>query len=187
MNKTFVLVVVDNFFYLLGVSLSLVTAYHSMTDLFLQAGITSLYFSSYVYITQDWSVQEWTYSNSKSPSPQRALASRLTFPIDTQTMAICVFGVIAGFMFRWLQRYKMLTIMGFAIIVIGQGLLVDKSGVRSGARLILSQGAPKVFSGMSAEANRVWVTALTGIGGAYSSIGSSVRHPTCTIRSRRPS
>lgn len=144
MNKTFVLVVVDNFFYLLGVSLAFQVMYNSITDLLCQAGITSLYFSSYVYITQDWAVQEWTYSNSKFLRQCYChWGSRLKRRTDTQTMAICVFGVIAGFMFRWLQRYKMLTIMGFAIIVIGQGLLVDKSGVRSGARLILSQGTSR--------------------------------------------
>lgn len=70
-------------------------------------------------------------------------------------MGLCSFGVVAGLIMRFTHRYKFLQLTGLSIKIIGYGLLVDKSGVRSLARLTMAQ-------------------LLTGMGGAFSVVGSQV-------------
>lgn len=71
------------------------------------------------------------------------------------TMFLCSFGLIAGLIQRCTHRYKALQLCGLCIKLIGYGLLVDKTGVRSYARLVTAQ-------------------VLTGIGGAFSVVGTQV-------------
>lgn len=70
-------------------------------------------------------------------------------------MGLCSFGVVAGLIMRYTHRYKFLQLTGLSIKIIGYGLLVDKGGVRSLARLTMAQ-------------------LLTGMGGAFSVVGSQV-------------
>lgn len=70
-------------------------------------------------------------------------------------MGLCSFGVVAGLIMRYTHRYKFLQLTGLSIKIIGYGLLVDKRGVRSLARLTMAQ-------------------LLTGMGGAFSVVGSQV-------------
>lgn len=70
-------------------------------------------------------------------------------------MGLCSFGVVAGVIQRWTQRYKALQILGIIVKIIGFGLLVDKNGVHDIGRLVMSQ-------------------LLTGMGGAFSVVGSQV-------------
>jgi len=71
------------------------------------------------------------------------------------TMFLCSFGFIGGMIQRYTHRYKALQLCGLCIKLIGYALLVDKAGVRSYARLVMAQ-------------------VLTGIGGAFSVIGTQV-------------
>jgi hypothetical protein len=54
-------------------------------------------------------------------------------------MALCSFGVVAGLLMRITHRYKFIQLIGLSIKIIGYGLLVDKRGVRSLARLTIAQ------------------------------------------------
>ncbi|KIK69351.1 hypothetical protein GYMLUDRAFT_80634 [Collybiopsis luxurians FD-317 M1] len=100
--------------------------------------LRGLYFSSYVYIVKPWSVQNWTYFS------------------NTMTLALCVFGIIAGLIFRWTHRYKFLQIIGLMIKILGIGILLagTQAASTTGA-LVMSQ-------------------ILIGAGGAFSVVGSRV-------------
>ena len=98
----------------------------------------SLYWSSYVYIAKPWSYQDWVYYT------------------NTLTLALCVFGVVAGIIQRWTHRYKLLQIIGLSIKLIGMGILL------SGKRATISTAA------------MVMGLILVGCGGAFSVVGSRV-------------
>ncbi|KAJ9133838.1 Siderophore iron transporter [Pleurostoma richardsiae] len=120
MNKTFVMAVVIDGFYLLA------------------GNIRSLYWSSYVYIAKPWSYQDWVYYT------------------NTLTLALCVFGVVAGLLQRWTHRYKLIQIVGLCIKLIGMGIMLD------GRRATIS------------TASMVIALIMVGCGGAFSVVGSRV-------------
>ncbi|KAL0059260.1 hypothetical protein AAF712_014010 [Marasmius tenuissimus] len=60
---------------------------------FMAGQLRGLYFSSFIYIVEDWNVRDWTYFN------------------NTMTLCLCIFGVVAGLIFRWTHRYKFLQII----------------------------------------------------------------------------
>lgn len=87
---------------------------------FLAGYIGLLYFSSYVFVVKDWSYQNWTYFN------------------NALTLALCVFGVIAGICFRFTHRYKMWQLLGLSMRIISYGILIDgKNSTTNTARLIV--------------------------------------------------
>lgn len=88
LNRTLVCSIIIDFFY------------------YLAGYIGLLYFSSYVYIVQEWSYRDWTYFN------------------NTLTLALCVFGVIAGVLFRITHRYKVWQLLGLAMRIIGYGIML---------------------------------------------------------------
>ncbi|GAA5863816.1 hypothetical protein JCM8547_006074 [Rhodosporidiobolus lusitaniae] len=96
-----------------------------------------LYLSSYIYIVTDLDIKHWNYTN------------------NVLNMGLCGAAIFVGVLFRYFHRYKLPQIVGISIRIIGFGLLVDKNGVRSLARLVMSQ-------------------LLSGIGSAFSTLGSSV-------------
>ncbi|GKT97081.1 siderophore iron transporter [Colletotrichum tofieldiae] len=104
----------------------------------LAGNMRGLYWSSYVYIAKPWSSQDWVYYN------------------NTLTLALCVFGLVAGLLQRWTHRYKMLQIAGLCIKIIGMGIMID------GPRATIST-APMVLS-----------LVMIGCGGAFSVVGSRV-------------
>ncbi|WQF86910.1 Putative major facilitator superfamily, MFS transporter superfamily [Colletotrichum destructivum] len=104
----------------------------------LAGNMRGLYWSSYVYIAKPWSSQDWVYYN------------------NTLTLALCVFGLVAGLLQRWTHRYKMLQIIGLCIKIIGMGIMID------GPRATMST-APMVLS-----------LVMIGCGGAFSVVGSRV-------------
>ncbi|KAF6816301.1 siderophore iron transporter [Colletotrichum plurivorum] len=104
----------------------------------LAGNIRGLYWSSYVYIAKPWSSQNWVYYN------------------NTLTLALCVFGLVAGLIQRWTHRYKLLQIIGLCIKIIGMGIMLD------GPRATIST-APMVLS-----------LVMIGCGGAFSVVGSRV-------------
>ncbi|KIY71323.1 MFS general substrate transporter [Cylindrobasidium torrendii FP15055 ss-10] len=100
--------------------------------------LRGLYYSSYVYIGKPWSVANWTYYN------------------NTLTLALCIFGVVAGLIQRWTHRYKTLQIFGLCVKIIGIGILLQ------GGRASLSDGA------------MIASPILIGMGGAFSVVSSRV-------------
>ncbi|KAL0064001.1 hypothetical protein AAF712_009069 [Marasmius tenuissimus] len=122
MNQTFIMSVIIDFFYLLC------------------GQLTSLFWSSYVFIAKPWSVQNWTYYN------------------NIITLALCIFGLVAGLYHRWTHRYKLLQIVGLAIKIIGIAILIDpftSKATNSTTAMILSP-------------------ILIGMGGSFSVVGSTV-------------
>lgn len=69
-----------------------------------------LYFSSYVFVVKDWNYTNWTYFN------------------NTLTLALCIFGVIAGILFRVTRRYKIWQLLGLAMRIISYGILILGKG-----------------------------------------------------------
>ncbi|KAG7087766.1 hypothetical protein E1B28_013707 [Marasmius oreades] len=114
LNKTFMCAAGIDFFY------------------FMAGQLRGLYFSSFIYIVEEWSIKNWTYFN------------------NTMTICLCVFGVVAGLILRWTHRYKTLQIIGLCIKIIGIGILLDgKKATRSTAAFAMSQvliGAGGAFS-----------------------------------------
>lgn len=72
----------------------------------MSGNLRGLYLSSFAWITQDWTNQQWTYYN------------------NTLTLTVCVFGIAAGFLMRYTHRYKWMQIIGTCIKIIGEGLMI---------------------------------------------------------------
>ena len=94
-----------------------------------------------------------------------------TYYSNTLTLALCSFGVVAGALQRYTHRYKPLQVMGLCIKIIGQGLAISPSG----------QTATTSTALLAAS------SVLTGMGGAFSVVGSetasqaSVPHQDMTL------
>ncbi|KAL1710002.1 major facilitator superfamily domain-containing protein [Schizophyllum commune] len=88
-NKTFMMAVIIDFIYMMA------------------GNLRGLYLSSYVYITQNWSVRDWTYYN------------------NTMSLSLCVFGIVIGIVMRITHRYKYWQVLGLSIKIIGIGILLD--------------------------------------------------------------
>lgn len=69
-----------------------------------------LFFSSYVFVVKDWSYRDWTYFN------------------NALTLALCVFGVVAGILFRVTHRYKVWQLLGLAMRIFSYGILIQGRG-----------------------------------------------------------
>lgn len=69
-----------------------------------------LYFPSYVFVVKYWNYTNWTYFN------------------NTLTLALCIFGVIAGILFRVTRRYKIWQLLGLAMRIISYGILILGKG-----------------------------------------------------------
>ena len=84
--------------------------------------------------------------------------------IATQTVALTVFGILAGLITVYLRRYKVLLVFGLCIRLLGVGLMINSRGA----------------NGSTAEI--VWTQILQGLGGGFASamtqLGAqaSVRH-----------
>lgn len=106
---------------------------------YMLAGMIPLvYFSSFVYIVKDWSDQDWTYFN------------------NTLTMALCVFGVVAGICMRITHRYKVFQYFGVVLAILGSGIMIE---------------------GRTASDNTlriIWSLILNGTGGGFNVVASSV-------------
>ncbi len=97
-----------------------------------------LYWSSYVLVAKPWSQQNWVYYG------------------NTLTLALCVFGPIAGLLQRWTHRYKAIQIFGLCLKIIGMGILLDgHRATQNTAAMVISM-------------------ILVGAGGAMSVVGSRV-------------
>ncbi|TRM59391.1 major facilitator superfamily domain-containing protein [Schizophyllum amplum] len=147
-NKTFMMAVIIDFLYMVA------------------GNLRGLYLSSYVYITQEWSVQNWTYYN------------------NTLTLSLCVFGIIIGLAMRYTHRYKYWQVAGLSIKIIGVGILLNGHRATSALGPIIASpiliGAGGSFSVVSSRiASQASVphqdTALViALLALWSKIGSSV-------------
>ena len=71
---------------------------------FLAVNVYNTYWSSWLFVVQDYSQRKWTYIS------------------ETGTAALCVFSLIAGLIIRYTHRYKVLQITGVVISCVGAGV-----------------------------------------------------------------
>ncbi|KAF8880998.1 drug:h+ antiporter [Infundibulicybe gibba] len=105
---------------------------------FISFYLTFTYLFSFVIVVKPWSLVNATYF------------------IQTQTVALTVFAIIAGFGMRFLHRYKYLLIAGLAIRLLGVGLMIHSRGANG------------------SDAELVWTQILQGMGGGFAAIASQV-------------
>ncbi|TBU22782.1 drug:h+ antiporter [Dichomitus squalens] len=132
--------------------------------------LTQTYLYSFILITKNWSLVNVTYFN------------------QTQSVALTVFGILAGVLLRFVHRYKLVLIVGLAIRLFGVGLMIHSRGAKaSDAEVVMTQiiqgfggGFASVCSQVAAQAavphvdmaiTTAMVLLWTEIGGA---VGSAV-------------
>ncbi|KAF9443003.1 drug:h+ antiporter [Macrolepiota fuliginosa MF-IS2] len=79
-----------------------------------------------------------------------------TYFAQTQTVALTVFGILAGLSMHFLHRYKYILIVGLAIHLLGCGLMIHSRGANA------------------SDAEIVWSQVLQGIGGGFAAVASQV-------------
>ncbi|OBZ77205.1 Siderophore iron transporter 3 [Grifola frondosa] len=100
--------------------------------------LTYTYLYSFVLVTKPWSLVNATYF------------------AQTQTVALTVFGILAGLSMRFLHRYKYVLIVGLCIRLLGVGLMIHSRGANG------------------SDAELVWTQLLQGIGGGFAAVASQV-------------
>ncbi|KAI0354154.1 drug:h+ antiporter [Trametes cingulata] len=100
--------------------------------------LTFTYLYSFVLVTKSWTLINATYF------------------IQTQTVALTVFGILSGFLLRWFRHYKWVLTAGLAIRLVGVGIMIHSRGANS------------------SDAEIVWTQLLQGIGGGFASVCSQV-------------
>ncbi|GAA6024044.1 hypothetical protein JCM10207_004501 [Rhodosporidiobolus poonsookiae] len=100
--------------------------------------IRSTYFSSFSWVITDWNLRNYT------------------FFLNTLTVGLCVFGLVAGLIQRYTREYKILQIVGLCIRTAGLGLTFYARGRNA------------------TDAALVWTQILIAMGGACSVVGSRV-------------
>ncbi|EMD31052.1 hypothetical protein CERSUDRAFT_163556 [Gelatoporia subvermispora B] len=100
--------------------------------------LTYTYLFSFVLVVKPWSLVDANYFSS------------------TQTVALTVFGILAGGLMRYLRRYKYLLVGGLCIRLLGVGLMIHSRG---------AQGS---------DAELVWTQILQGMGGGFAAVASQV-------------
>lgn len=106
---------------------------------FMGGNLRSLYWSSYVYVVSQWSLANWTrYTNA-------------------ETVALSVFGLVAGLILRATHRYKGIQLIGLSIRIIGMGVVVYTAS--------RTQVPTVAFA---------FIPVLIGAGGACSVVGTRV-------------
>ncbi|KAK6903936.1 hypothetical protein I203_107447 [Kwoniella mangroviensis CBS 8507] len=122
MNKTFICACFIDFMYYFSGSLS------------------GAYWSSWLYITKDYSVEHYTY---------------LT---NCLTVGLCFFGFLAGAVQRYTHRYKYLQLCGLSIRIIAQGLVylsASKSSAGTTATIVMGQILISLGGGISVISSSV--------------------------------
>lgn len=74
----------------------------------------------------------------------------------TQTVALTIFGITAGFAMRFMHRYKYILVVGLGIRLLGVGLMIHSRGANA------------------SDAEVVWTQLLQGIGGGFAAVASQV-------------
>ncbi|TBU41144.1 MFS general substrate transporter [Dichomitus squalens] len=105
---------------------------------FLSFFLTFTYLSSFVLVTKSWSMTDVFYFG------------------QAQTVGLTVFGILAGIIMRFTQRYKSLLVVGLLIRLVGVGLMIHSRGQHS------------------SDAELIWTQVLQGLGGGFAAICSGV-------------
>ncbi|KZP28418.1 MFS general substrate transporter [Athelia psychrophila] len=100
--------------------------------------LTYTYLYSFVIVVQDWALVDSNYF------------------IQTQSVALTFFGIIAGFILRYTQRYKWTLVVGLIIRIVGVGLMIHSRGANGSATEL------------------VWCQILQGMGGGISAVTAQV-------------
>lgn len=80
----------------------------------------------------------------------------LNYFVQTQTIALCVFGLLAGIIMAWTKRLKFLLVAGLCIRLIGVGLMIKSKGaLGSDALLVFGQVLQGVGGGFAAVVSQV--------------------------------
>lgn len=90
---------------------------------------------SFVYVVKT----DWSYRN-------------LTYFSSTQTIALCIFGLLAGVILIWFRRPKWLLIGGLLVRLLGVALMIHSRGA------------------LGSDVELVWCQLLQGIGGGFASV-----------------
>ncbi|KAH8830058.1 MFS general substrate transporter [Flagelloscypha sp. PMI_526] len=104
----------------------------------MSGNMRSTYYSSWVYVVKDWSLENWTYFT------------------NTLTVGLCVFGLLAGLILRATHRYKWLQISGLCIRIVGMGLTLHARGASAtDAELVWTQLLIAIGGAFSVVGSRV--------------------------------
>ncbi|KAF5338766.1 hypothetical protein D9611_013329 [Ephemerocybe angulata] len=125
---------------------------------FISFYISFTYLFSFVIVVKPWTLVNATYF------------------AQTQTVALTVFAITAGFLLRWMRRYKYVLIAGLSIRLLGAGLMIHSRGANaSDAEIVWSQLLQGTSTLSTHHSDTAMVTAVvllvTEIGG---SIGSAI-------------
>ncbi|KAG6890842.1 hypothetical protein C0992_012481 [Termitomyces sp. T32_za158] len=105
---------------------------------FISFYLSFTYLYSYILIVKPWSLVNTTYFT------------------QTQTVALTVFGIVAGLSMRFMRRAKWLLVVGLGIRILGVGLMIHSRGADG------------------SDAELVWTQLLQGIGGGFAAVASQV-------------
>ncbi|KAI0092894.1 drug:h+ antiporter [Irpex rosettiformis] len=100
--------------------------------------LTNTYLYSFILVVKPWPLLHATYFSS------------------TQTVALTIFGIMAGGIMTFTRRYKWLLVVGLCIRLLGAGLMIHSRGANS------------------SDAEIVWTQILQGIGGGIAAVSSQV-------------
>ena len=100
--------------------------------------LTDTYWASWVYVVQNYSDKNYTYMN------------------EIETVTLCAFGIVAGYIQRYTHRYKYLQVTGLALRCLGSGINYWSS------------------TGHTNTATLFFAKFILCLGGSFSVIGSQV-------------
>ncbi|KAI0755989.1 drug:h+ antiporter [Irpex lacteus] len=100
--------------------------------------LTNTYLYSFILVVKPWPLLHVTYFTS------------------TQTVALTIFGIMAGGIMTLTRRYKWLLVVGLCIRLLGAGLMIHSRGANA------------------SDAEIVWTQLLQGIGGGIAAVASQV-------------
>ncbi|KAG8744344.1 hypothetical protein FRC10_010324 [Ceratobasidium sp. 414] len=100
--------------------------------------LTFSYLYSFVFVIKGWELRYLNYFSS------------------TQTVALTVFGIMAGMIMRATHRYKWMLVAGLAIRLLGVGLMIHSRGAKgSTGELVMTQVIQGLGGGFAAVASQV--------------------------------
>ncbi|KAH7120865.1 major facilitator superfamily domain-containing protein [Dendryphion nanum] len=130
------------------------------------SALRGLYFSSYLYVTKDWSNYVWTIF------------------LGITTLVLCFLGPVGGLVHRATHRYKSLMVLGTVLKLVGNGILITQ-GTRSTqntvalafSQVLLGCGAFQVIGarvGSQASVPHEDLSTVIALLSLWSTLGSSV-------------
>ncbi|KAG1768050.1 MFS general substrate transporter [Suillus placidus] len=105
---------------------------------FMSFYLTFTYLYSFVLVVKPWSLVNATYF------------------IQTQSVALTFFGILAGLSMRFLHRYKYVLVIGLVVRLAGVAMMIHSRGANA------------------SDAELVWTQILQGFGGGFAAVSSQV-------------